>query len=121
MAPVPFVSKRAPAFADVPDDKWNDWHWQLSNRLNSVDDFEKVLELTESERKALSSPDLFRVDVTPYYVSLIDPKDPNDPIRKQIIPTAGELGAFTGKMEESHAEDLHTPDPRLVHRYPDRV
>ena len=121
MASSPFVSKRAPVFADVPDEKWNDWHWQLSNRLNSVEDFEQVLELTDSERKALSSPHLFRVDVTPYYVSLIDPKDPNDPIRKQIIPTADEMGAFTGMMEDSLAEDLHSPVPGLVHRYPDRV
>jgi lysine 2,3-aminomutase len=55
MTPAPFVSKRAPAFAEVPDEKWNDWRWQLSNRLNSVEDFEKVLKLTESERKALGT------------------------------------------------------------------
>jgi lysine 2,3-aminomutase len=121
MSPTPFVSKRAPAFADVPDEKWNDWRWQLSKRLNSVDDFSNVLNLTESEKKALSSPGLFRVDVTPYYVSLIDPDDPDDPIRKQIIPTAGEIDAFTGQMEDSLAEDRHSPVPGLVHRYPDRV
>jgi lysine 2,3-aminomutase len=121
MFPTPFVSKRAPAFIDVPNEKWNDWRWQLSNRLNSVEDFENVLKLTDSERKALSSPGLFRVDVTPYYVSLIDPDDPNDPIRKQIIPTAGEIDAFTGQMEDSLAEDRHSPVPGLVHRYPDRV
>jgi len=89
MSLTPFPSRRAPAFASVPDEKWNDWRWQLSNRLNSVEDFERVFPLTDSERKALSAPDLFRVDVTPYYVSLIDPDDPDDPIRKQIIPTAG--------------------------------
>ena len=53
MSPTPFVSRRAPIYADVPDEKWNDWRWQLSHRLNSVEDFEKVLPLTESERKAL--------------------------------------------------------------------
>jgi lysine 2,3-aminomutase len=121
MAPAPFTSKRAPAFADVPDEKWNDWHWQLSNRLNSLEDFEKVLVLTESERKALSSPGLFRVDITPYFISLIDPNDPDDPIRKQVIPTAGEIVDFTGMMEDSLAEDRHSPVPGLVHRYPDRV
>lgn len=121
MTPAPFVSKRAPEFADVPAEKWNDWRWQLSNRLNSVEDFEAVLKLTESERKALSTPGLFRVDVTPYYVSLIDPNDPDDPIRKQIIPTAGEIDVFTGMMEDSLAEDRHSPVPGLVHRYPDRV
>lgn len=121
MTPAPFISKRAPAFAEVPAEKWNDWRWQLSNRLNSVEDFEAVLKLTESERKALSTPGLFRVDVTPYYVSLIDPNDPDDPIRKQIIPTAGEIDVFTGMMEDSLAEDRHSPVPGLVHRYPDRV
>jgi len=121
MSPTPFVSKRAPLFADVPDEKWNDWRWQLSNRLNSVEDFEQVLRLTDSERKALSSPGLFRVDVTPYFVSLIDPDDPNDPLRRQVIPTAREVDAFTGMMEDSLAEDRHSPLPGLVHRYPDRV
>ena len=50
---LPFPSKRAPAFADVPDEKWNDWRWQLSHRLNSAEEIEKVLPLTEVERKAL--------------------------------------------------------------------
>jgi len=89
--------------------------------LNSVEDFEQVLRLTDSERKALSSPGLFRVDVTPYFVSLIDPDDPNDPLRRQVIPTAREVDAFTGMMEDSLAEDRHSPLPGLVHRYPDRV
>ena len=116
-----FTSKRAPVFMDVPDEKWNDWRWQLSNRLNSIEDFEKVLKLTDSEREALGSKGLFRVDITPYFVSLIDPEDPNDPVRKQVIPTAGEIIPFTGMMEDSLAEDRHSPVPGLVHRYPDRV
>ena len=117
----PFPSKRAPAFADIPDEKWNDWRWQLSHRLNSVEDFEKILTLTESEKTALSQKGLFRVDITPYFASLIDPDNPLDPIRKQIIPTAGEISPFTGEMEDSLAEDAHSPVPGLVHRYPDRV
>ena len=73
--PQAFVSKRAPIYTEVPDEKWNDWRWQLSNRLNSVDDIQKVVTLTESERKALNSSGLFRVDITPYFISLIDPDD----------------------------------------------
>src|SRR5574340_349954 len=121
MTPTPFVSKRAPIYADVPDEKWNDWRWQLSKRLNSVEDFEKVLTLTDSEKNALSTQGLFRVDITPYFVSLIDPADPNDPIRRQVIPQAEEIVPFTGMMEDSLAEDRHSPVPGLVHRYPDRV
>ena len=121
MTSLPFVSKRAPIYADIPDAQWNDWRWQMSHRLNSAEDFEKVLALTESERKALNAPGLFRVDITPYFVSLINPDDPDDPIRKQVIPTAGEILPFTGMMEDSLAEDRHSPVPGLVHRYPDRV
>jgi len=121
MANRPFVSKRAPNYADIPDEKWNNWRWQLSNRINTVEEFEKILPLTESERKALSSANLFRVDITPYYISLIDPNDPNDPIRKQVVPTAAEMVPFTAMMEDSLAEDRHSPVPGLVHRYPDRV
>jgi lysine 2,3-aminomutase len=118
---LPFVSKRAPIYSAVPDEKWNDWRWQLSRRLNSVDDFEKVLNLTDSERRALGTSGLFRVDITPYFASLIDPDDPNDPIRRQVVPTDAEIVPFTGMMEDSLAEDRHSPVPGLVHRYPDRV
>jgi len=119
--PQPFVSKRAPLYKDVSDEKWNDWRWQLSNRLNSVDDIEKILPLTESERTALQSSGLFRVDITPYFISLVNPEDIEDPIRKQIIPRSEEMQAFTAMMEDSLAEDRHSPVPGLVHRYPDRV
>jgi len=121
MTVLPFSSKRAPFYRDVPDEKWNDWRWQLSNRLNSVEDFEKVLSLSASEKKALSASNLFRVDITPYFVSLINPEDPRDPVRLQVVPTEGEIAPFTGMMEDSLAEDRHSPVPGLVHRYPDRV
>ncbi len=116
-----FPSKRAKFYQDIPDEKWNDWHWQLSHRLNTVEDFEKLFPLTESEKKALQSDHLFRVDITPYYASLIDPDDPNDPVRRQVVPTAEEIVPFTGMMEDSLAEDMHSPVAGLVHRYPDRV
>jgi lysine 2,3-aminomutase len=122
MSPIPFpANKRAAAFRDVPDEKWNDWRWQLSHRLNTLDDFEPVLNLTESERKALAKKGMFRVDITPYFASLIDPNDPNDPVRKQVIPCLEEAESFTGMMEDSLSEDRHSPVPGLVHRYPDRV
>lgn len=121
MAKTLFVSKRAPVYADVPDEQWKNWRWQLSHRINTVEEFEKILPLTETEKKALSTSQLFRVDITPYYASLIDPNDPDDPIRKQVVPTAGEMVPFTAMMEDSLAEDRHSPVPGLVHRYPDRA
>jgi lysine 2,3-aminomutase len=117
----PAVSRRAPIWEDIPDEKWNDWRWQLSHRVNDLEEIEQVLNLTDDEREGLGAPDKFRVDITPYFISLIDPDDPNDPIRRQVIPTAREAQAFTGMMEDSLAEDRHSPVPGLVHRYPDRV
>jgi lysine 2,3-aminomutase len=117
----PAVSRRAPIWADVPDERWNDWRWQLSNRVNTAEEIGRVLNLTDDEKAGLSSPDKFRVDITPYFLSLIDPDDPNDPIRRQVIPTDCEHEAFTAMMEDSLAEDRHSPVPGLVHRYPDRV
>ena len=117
----PAVSRRAPKWADVPDEKWDDWRWQLSNRVNELHEIEEVLNLTDEEREGLSAPDKFRVDITPYFISLIDPDDPADPIRRQVIPLGREQQAFTAMMEDSLAEDRHSPVPGLVHRYPDRV
>ncbi len=121
MAKYPFPSKRAAIYRDIPDEQWNNWRWQLSHRLNTADEIGQVIPLTESERKALNAPNLFRVDITPYFISLIDPDDPDDPIRKQVIPTDAEMVPFTAMMEDSLAEDRHSPVPGLVHRYPDRV
>jgi lysine 2,3-aminomutase len=118
---LPAVSRRAPIWADVPTEKWNDWRWQLSNRMNELSEIERVLNLTEEERDGLSAPEKFRVDITPYFLSLIDPDDPDDPIRRQVIPLGREHQAFTAMMEDSLAEDRHSPVPGLVHRYPDRV
>jgi lysine 2,3-aminomutase len=115
------VYTRAAYWHDVPDNDWLDWRWQMSHRLNTLEELSKVINLTESEKKALDKKGLFRVDITPYFASLIDPDDPHCPIRKQVIPTSQEVVPFRSMMEDSLAEDKHSPVPGLVHRYPDRV
>lgn len=115
------VHTRAPYWQDVPDEEWMDWRWQMANRLNSVEELGRVIHLTDSERRALETKGLFRVDITPYFASLIDPDDPSCPVRQQVIPTAREVVPFQSMMEDSLAEDKHSPVPGLVHRYPDRV
>lgn len=116
-----FKSVRAPAYVSVPDEEWNDWRWQMSHRLNTIAEIEALIDLTESEKNALRAGGIFRVDITPYFISLIDPHDPHDPIRKQVIPTEEELVPFHGMMVDSLGEEAHSPVPGLVHRYPDRV
>ena len=114
-------SPRALIWADVPDEKWNDWRWQLSNRVNDLEILETFINLTPEEIEGVSADDKFRLDITPYFASLIDPDDPMCPIRQQVIPKGRELKAFDSMMADSLAEDQHSPVPGLVHRYPDRV
>ena len=118
--PLPRTPRPA-IWADTPDEQWDDWRWQLAHRLSSVEDFARFINLTPEEIEGLTAEHTFRVDVTPYFASLIDPDDPYCPVRRQIIPLGRELRAFEGMMEDSLAEDRHSPVPGLVHRYPDRV
>lgn len=110
-----------PPWGNVPPEKWNDWHWQLANRLNTLEELAQIIHLTPDEMAGLSRPGHLRVDITPYFASLIDPDDPNCPIRRQVIPTSQEVVPFSAEMVDSLAEDAHSPVPGLVHRYPDRV
>ena len=118
----PGVSEEPPSpWEGVSVAQWSDWRWQMTHRLRSVEDFARFIELTPEEIEGLSTPGRFRVDVTPYFASLIDPHDPNCPIRRQVIPTSAELVPFEAEMADSLGEDAHSPVPGLVHRYPDRV
>lgn len=112
---------RPAIWADVPDEKWDDWRWQLSHRLNTLEELEQFVNLTPEEVEGISADDKFRLDITPYFASLVDPDDPLCPVRQQVIPKGRELAAFTSMMGDSLAEDAHSPVPGLVHRYPDRV
>ncbi len=109
-------------FADVPAELWNDWTWQAKNRITTLADLKKYITLTAQEEqgieKCLSS---FRMAVTPYYLSLIDLDDPEDPIRKQAIPSAEELYFAPEESADSLHEDTDSPVKGLTHRYPDRV
>jgi len=109
-------------FTDVPDDQWNDWEWQFRNRLENLDELRRYFRLSPAEEegveKCLQS---LRMAVTPYYLSLIDHDNPDDPIRKQCIPTVRELYAAKADLLDPLNEAVDSPVPHLTHRYPDRV
>ncbi len=112
---------RPAIYADVPDEKWDDWRWQMSNRLNSIKELEQIIDLTDEERQGLTAGGLFRVDITPDFASLLEKDDPYGPVRHQVIPKGREAAGFDSMMADSLNEDAHSPVPGLVHRYPDRV
>lgn len=103
-------------------ERWNDWRWQMRHRLTKLEHFQQLLRLSATEEQGLLiAPDKFAVAVTPYFASLLDPKDPLCPLRLQVIPQKEELIVSTADMVDPCGEDNDTPVPGLVHRYPDRV
>lgn len=110
------------AFADVPEEQWNDWHWQVANRIETLDQLKQHLALTKEEEMGVEKTlGRLRMAITPYYLSLIDPNDSFDPVRRQAIPTAAELDAAPYEDADPLHEDTDSPVKGLTHRYPDRV
>jgi lysine 2,3-aminomutase len=113
---------RARFFPDTTDDDWNDWRWQSRHRIRTLEQFERVLDLSIEERDCLSmGGTLLPTAVTPYYMSLLDPHDPLQALRKTVVPTTREFVRMPGEADDPLGEDGHSPVPGLVHRYPDRV
>lgn len=116
------MSRRKEFFPEVTDQQWNDWHWQVKNRIETVDELKKYIKLTAEEEEGIrESLKTLRMAITPYYLTLIDPENPHCPIRKQAIPTVEELKRSPADLEDPLHEDSDSPVPGLTHRYPDRV
>lgn len=114
--------KEIPLWRDVAESQWNDWRWQLANRITTVDQLKQVINLTEEEEQGVHDClKALRMAITPYYASLMDADDPRHPIRMQAVPTARELYRSPSDMVDPLHEDVDSPVPGLTHRYPDRV
>jgi lysine 2,3-aminomutase len=109
-------------FGDVPDETWNDWKWQFRNRITTVDDLARFLPLSDPEKARIRLViERYPLSITPYYLSLIDPADPADPIRQQAVPSFPEISMSSLGLEDPLAEREQSAVPGLVHRYPDRA
>lgn len=115
-------SRRKVLFPDVTDDQWNDWKWQVKNRVETLEQLKSYIKLTAEEEEGVSkSLKTLRMAITPYYLSLIDPDNPECPVRKQAIPTGYETHVSPADLLDPLHEDEDSPVPGLTHRYPDRV
>lgn len=104
------------------DESWNDWKWQFRHRITTVDELSQYIPLSDNEKTQLKLVTLkYPLSITPYYLSLINPLDPNDPIKKQAIPSFEEIALSDIGEEDPLAEHKDSAVPGLVHRYPDRV
>jgi lysine 2,3-aminomutase len=111
------------AWEEVPDTDWNDWRWQLKNRVTTLEQLREDLpNLSEGEIDgARLANTKLAMAVTPHYFNLIDPENTECPIRQQVVPQIEETHAASWEMSDPCGEDQHSPVPGLVHRYPDRV
>ncbi len=109
-------------FRGVEEADWRDWRWQQRHALRTADDLARVVRLSGDERCGLAETTrVFRVGVTPYYASLMDPEHPFCPIRMQAIPSGAEALSAPGDRRDPLAEDRTRPVRAIVHRYPDRA
>lgn len=99
---------------------WDDWRWQNKHRINDVETLTKILNLSERTQSILEEVGQeYRWSISPYYLSLIDPKNEGDPIKLQAVPSALEL---KGKgSPDPMAEEYTSPAPCITRRYPDRL
>jgi lysine 2,3-aminomutase len=119
----PGKPRRHPLWRTVPDSQWNDWRWQSQNAIRSVRQLRHLLPFNPEELEAIGSLEAqYKLAIPPYYFSLIDPEDPNDPIRLQAVTSPLEMRHESGyELEDPLEEDKDAPVPGLTHRYPDRA
>ena len=109
-------------WSDVCDADWNDWKWQMKNRLTKKEDVQRYLNLSNEELVGFKiSGEKLLVSITPHFFNLINPKDVDCPIRKQVIPTGSEAVFSPNEFSDPVGEEGSSPVPGIVHRYPDRV
>ncbi len=109
-------------FPNAKLSEWNDWRWQSRHRIKTLAQFASMVTLSETERQALlQGGTMLPVGITPYYMSLLDAVNDQQPLRKTVIPTTAEFTRTLGEADDPLGEDGHSPVPGLVHRYPDRV
>jgi len=109
-------------FKGATEIDWEDWRWQIRNRIRSLNVLEKLVNLTQKEKLGIAGcKDKLTMSIPPYFAALMDPKNPKCPIRLQCIPLDDELKSAPEEMRDPCGEDKYSPVHGLVHRYPDRV
>ena len=107
---------------NVTDAEWDSWEWQVRNRITTLEQLNKVINLTDQEQQGvLKTLELLRMGITPYYAMLMDINDPKCPVRMQAVPTIYETYQCSADMDDPLHEDGDSPAPGITHRYPDRV
>ena len=120
------ISERSLAFmqeffpeATVKD--WNNWHWQIRNSARSIQQLSRFINLSDNEVKPDGNNHSLPLRITPYYISLLDRINPDQPLRKSVVPVFDEFIVHPGENADPLSEEHDSPVENIVHRYPDRV
>jgi lysine 2,3-aminomutase len=125
--PLHFVEYESQGSRPESEDKtyktgmWNQWEWQLKKRITTIDKLPFTW-LTHDQKNLLTQVcHRFPMAITPYYLSLMNPEDPDDPIMKQVLPSVHETLSSETSYSDPLNEEANSPVKGLTHRYPDRV
>lgn len=109
-------------YPNISNTEWNNWKWQLQNRITTKEQLESILNLSDDEITAFSTErNCFPLSITPYYASLLDKNDSNQPLRRTVVPVVDEHLVSAVESQDHLNEAKNSPVPGIVHRYPDRV
>lgn len=116
------TTDRHALYPDVTGEEWRDWRWQQRNVIRTMEDLARRFPLSDDELRGCElTRSVFRLGITPYYASLMDPSHPWCPVRRQAIPVSDEARVRPGELRDPLGEDHNRPVPSIVHKYPDRV
>ncbi len=116
------AQRRVELFPEATDEQWADWKWHQRHAVRDARRLAGLLPLTQDERDGLDeTAAIFRLGISPYYLTLVDPGHPLCPVRMQAIPVKAEARVRPGELADPLGEDPHRPVEAIVHKYPDRV
>ncbi|MBO8137467.1 MAG: glutamate 2,3-aminomutase [Desulfotomaculum sp.] len=103
------------------EENWNDWKWQIANRIKDTEMFRKIFDISDEQAEIIDSVGKkFRWAISPYYASLMLEPNDKDPIYLQSIPTMAEITDNYG-VDDPMGEEFTSPAPAITRRYPDRL
>ena len=109
-------------YPEIRDRQWNDWQWQVRERIKNLSELQRVFSLSADESEAvIRHSGSLPLGITPYYASRMNLTDSTNGLRRTHIPVLGEYLVTPGEAADPLGEDHDAAVPGLIHRYPDRV
>lgn len=117
---IEYQKRKILKYLNASEKDYSDYRWQIKNRLTSSEALSKIMDLSESERRSIDEVAArYRFAVSPYYLSLTEPENPDCAIKKQAVPSAEELNDL-GELDPMDEKGTAIHEI-ITRRYPDRL